>query len=284
MIRKIQHYIEQHHLQVYQLAVQREDEMQLAQCQPSNDCNNIYSITKVFLNTAIGMLIDEKRLQLDDTIRSILQPYIDFSYDDVWNTVTIAHVLSHCMGVDEGVIDIDRDDIRTYGTDNYFRYILDYPPKFPAGSYRKYTDCGHYLLSLVVERITGMPADDFIRQNILHPLHCQHTAWTRCPCNHTIGATGAYMRAEDIVRLGWLYVNNGRYDGKQIVSEDWVSEMEQGRFDFYPIKGTSFFHKGGMNGQILLYSRKKRLAVAWTGFEDDRKIKQLTNFVTDYAE
>lgn len=284
VLQQIQAYIAQQNFNVYQLAIQDENGVRSVRCQPCNDCNNIYSITKVFLNTAVGMLIDEKRLQLEDTLCSVLQPYIDFPCDAAWNTVTVAHALSHRMGVDEGVIDIDRDDIRTYGTDNHLKYILDYPPKFPAGSYRKYTDCGHYLLSLVVERITGMPADDFIRQTILQPLHCQHTAWTRCPMNHTIGATGAYMRAEDVVRLGWLYANDGRYDGRQLVSADWVRRVERKSFDFYPVKGTSFFQKGGIHGQMLLYSREKRLAVAWTGFEDDRRGKQLVDFVTALAE
>ncbi|MCD8354966.1 MAG: beta-lactamase family protein [Clostridia bacterium] len=264
---------------MYQIAIQDGNGIRCERCQPCNDCNNIYSVAKVFLNTAIGVLIDEKKLKLDDTILPFLQPYIDFSYADVWNNVTVQHALSHRMGVDEGVIDIDRDDIRTYGTDNHLKYILDYPPKFRLGSYRKYTDCGHYLLSLVIEQITGMPADDFIRESILCRLDFQHTAWTRCPLNHTVGATGAYMRAADMVKLGWMYVNNGKYDDKHILSEGWTRQMEKEKFDFYPVKGSSFFRKGGMNGQMLLYSREKNISIAWMGFEDDKKIQQFADFI-----
>lgn len=279
MMNKIRNYIRENQLNLYQIAIQDGNGIQCERCQPCNDCNNIYSVAKVFLNTAIGVLLDEKKLKLDDKILSFLQSYIDFSYADVWNDVTVKHALSHRMGVDKGVIDIDRDDIRTYGTANHLKYILDYPPKFRLGSYRKYTDCGHYLLSLVIEQITGMPADDFIRENILRRLDVQHTAWTRCPLNHTVGATGAYMRAEDMVKLGWMYVNNGKYDDRQIVSEEWTRQMEKGNFDFYPVKGTSFFQKGGMNGQMLLYSRERNISVAWTGLEDYKKIQQFTDFI-----
>ena len=236
------------------------------------------------MNTAIGMLWDEGKLGLDDKLMSYLQPYLDAPYASAWDEVTIRHALSHRMGVDEAVIDIDRDDIRTYGTEDHLHYILQHTPKFPAGSYRKYTASAHYLLSLVVECITGAPADDWIRQKLLQPLHFQHTAWTRCPKNHTIGATGAYMRGEDMVRLGWLYVNQGKLDGTSLVSKAWVDMMEQESFDLYPVKGTSFRCKGGMNGQMLLYSREKRFAAAWTAYEDDRNIRRLTEYVVSRAE
>ena len=280
----IKTWIRDNQLNVYQLAIQTDGGMVSTAYQPCNACQNIYSVTKVFLNTAIGMLWDEGKLGLDDKLMSYLQPYLDAPYASAWDEVTIRHALSHRMGVDEAVIDIDRDDIRTYGTEDHLHYILQHTPKFTAGSYRKYTDSAHYLLSLVVECITGAPADDWIRQKLLQPLHFQHTAWTRCPKNHTIGATGAYMRAEDMVRLGWLYVNQGKLDGTSLVSKAWVDMMEQGSFDLYPVKGSSFRCKGGMNGQMLLYSREKRFAAAWTAYEDDRNIRRLTEYVVSRAE
>ena len=280
----IKTWIRDNQLNVYQLAIQTDGGMVSTAYQPCNACQNIYSVTKVFLNTAIGMLWDEGKLGLDDKLMSYLQPYLDAPYASAWDEVTIRHALSHRMGVDEAVIDIDRDDIRTYGTEDHLHYILQHTPKFTAGSYRKYTDSAHYLLSLVVECITGAPADDWIRQKLLQPLHFQHTAWTRCPKNHTIGATGAYMRAEDMVRLGWLYVNQGKLDGTSLVSKAWVDMMEQESFDLYPVKGTSFRCKGGMNGQMLLYSREKRFAAAWTAYEDDRNIHRLTEYVVSRAE
>ena len=280
----IKTWIRDNQLNVYQLAIQTDGGIVITAYQPCNACQNIYSVTKVFLNTAIGMLWDEGKLGLDDKLMSYLQPYLDAPYASAWDEVTIRHALSHRMGVDEAVIDIDRDDIRTYGTEDHLHYILQHTPKFPAGSYRKYTDSAHYLLSLVVECITGAPADDWIRQKLLQPLHFQHTAWTRCPKNHTIGATGAYMRAEDMVRLGWLYVNRGKFGGTSLVSEAWVDTIEQGSFDLYPVKGSSFRCKGGMNGQMLLYSREKRFAAAWTAYEDDRNIRRLTEYVVSRAE
>lgn len=275
-------FIAENRINVYQFAVHTARGVRALRCQPCNDCNNIYSVSKVFVNTAVGMLADAGRLRLDDRLLPLVQRWVSSPYDAAWDAVTVAHALSHWMGVDTGVIDIDRDDIRTYGTDDHLRYILDCPPKFAPGSYRKYTDSAHYLLSLAVEQITGMPADDFIRREVETALDIPHTAWTRCPRNHTVGATGAYMRAEDMAKLGWLYANGGVYDGRRVVSAQWADTVERERFDFYPVKGTPFFCKGGMNGQMLLYSRELRVAAAWEGFADSQKTQALTDFVIEH--
>ena len=275
MIRRILQEIKDRQLNIYQLAVYTDRGLQMQQIQPASACQPVYSITKVFLNVCMGMLADAGAFALDDKLLPFLQPYLPKEYPETWNTVTIRHALTHRMGLDDGMFDIDRDDTRDYHTDDYLAYILQYPPKFQAGTYRKYTDCAHYLLSLLVQCITGAPADEMIRSRLLQPLHCQPTAWTRCPHNHTIGATGAYLRAEDAAKLGWLLVNQGVYEEQQLVSADWIQRMEQERFDVYPIKHTSFFVKNGMHGQSLLYSREKRMAIAWTAQEIYEKIREL---------
>lgn len=275
MIQRIVQEIKDQQLNLYQLAVYTDHGLQTQQIQPASACQPVYSITKVFLNVCIGMLVDAGAFALDDNLLPFLQPYLPKHYPKIWDTVTIRHALMHRMGLDDGIFDIDRDDTRKYGTDDYLAYILRYPPKFQPGTYRKYTDCAHYLLSLLVQRITGAPADQMIRSSVLQPLHCQPTAWTRCPREHTIGATGAYLRAEDVAKLGWLLVNQGAYEEKQIVSAAWVREMERERLDVYPIKHTSFFVKNGIHGQSVLHSREKRIAIAWTAQETDEKIKKL---------
>lgn len=283
-MNQLKTWMQENRLNVYQLAIQNDEGIISTICQPGNACQNIYSVTKVFLNTAVGMLCDEGKLSLDDRLMSYLQPYVSNTYAPAWDAVTIRHALSHRMGVDEAVFDIDVDDVQTYGTNDYLCYILKHPPKFPVGCYRKYTDSAHYLLSLAIEYITGAPADNWIRQRLLQPLHFRPTAWTRCPNNHTIGATGAYMRADDMVKLGWLYVHRGRFDGVPIVSEVWEDTVEQENFDFYPVKGSSFWCKSGMNGQMLLYSRQRRLAIAWTAYESHRNIRKLIEYVIHCAE
>ena len=109
MIQDILREIKRQSLHVYQVAVYTEQGLETAQVQDAGSCQPIYSITKVFVNTCIGMLADVKSIRLDDNLLPYLQPYIRQDYPDVWNAVTIRQALAHRMGLDDGIFDIDRE-------------------------------------------------------------------------------------------------------------------------------------------------------------------------------
>ena len=206
-------------------AVYTEQGLETAQVQDAGSCQPIYSITKVFVNTCIGMLADVKSIRLDDNLLPYLQPYIRQDYPDVWNAVTIRQALAHRMGLDDGIFDIDRDDPRAYPTQDYLAYILQYPPKFQPGTHRKYTDCAHYLLSLLLETVTGKPADEYYLQKSAAAAAMPADCMDKMPRQSVpVGATGAYMRAEDVAKLGWLYVDQGESPRRQILSPAWVQQ------------------------------------------------------------
>lgn len=266
MIEKAAEYIRANRLNVYDIAIQTEDGIQHIRCQPCNACNAVYSVTKLFIVSMIGVLVDAGRLHLEDKLTDLLSDGLTFPYDPAWDAVSVHHALTHTMGIEHGVLDIDRDDTSLYPTDNYLQYIFSHPPAKAPGQHRQYTDVPHYLLSLVIEHRTGRRADEAITERILSPLHFASTAWARCPRNHTIGSSGAYMSARDMVKLAWLYQNNGVYEGTRILSEDWVRQAERSHYDIYPIGRTGFLGKGGMNGQMAMYRRKEKLAAAWLGY------------------
>lgn len=104
----------------------------------------------------------------------------------------------------------------------------------------------------MIEKIAGKRADEAITEKILIPLQFASTAWARCPQNHTIGSSGAYMAARDMVKLAWLYQNYGVYHGTQIISEEWVELTKKEQYDLYPLGNSGFWGKGGMNGQMAV--------------------------------
>ena len=278
MIDKTLEFIKANHLNIYDIAIMTDSGIEHAYCQPCNACNAIYSVTKLFIVTMIGILYDEGSIRLDDRITDVLSGSLKFRYDPIWDTVTIRHALTHTMGIDYGVIDIDRDDTSQYETDNYLEFIFSNPPSETPGQHRQYTDVPHYLLSLVIEAITGKRADEAITEQILNPLHFASTAWARCPQNHMIGSSGTYMSARDMVKLAWLYQNNGVYQGTRIISEEWVRLTEKEQYDLYPLEQSGFWGKGGMNGQMTMFNREKRLAVAWLGYETNQESEQLLSW------
>lgn len=278
MIENVLKYIREKKLNIYDIAIMTDTGIEHAYCQPCNACNAGYSVTKLFIVTMIGILYDNDLIKLDDKVTVLLSESLNFKYDPIWNQVTINHALTHNMGIDYGIIDIDRDDTSEYKYKNYLEYIFSYPPKEPPGQYRKYTDVPHYLLSLVIEKIVGKKADEVITEKILNPMQFASSAWARCPLNHTIGSSGSYMSARDMVKLAWLYQNYGLYQGNRIISQEWVELTEKEQYDLYPLENTAFWGKGGLNGQMTMFNREKAMSVAWHGYEPNQEDSMLISW------
>jgi len=83
-----------------------------------------------------------------------------------------------------------------------------------------------------------------------------------------MGATGLYVYTEDLAKLGQLYLNRGVYDGKRIISEEWVDIVEKQEYEFGKTAGGGHV-KGGAFGQILAYYPKKNRVVAYHSYGGD---------------
>jgi len=81
---------------------------------------------------------------------------------------------------------------------------------------------------------------------------------------HPIGATGLYAQAQDVAKLGWLYLSGGVYEGKRLLSEEWVQMVVRNGYEFHDY-GHGWLCKGGMYGQIVAFHPALRAAVAWHG-------------------
>lgn len=278
MLKTILDFIEKRHLNFYDIAIMTDDGIQAASCRPCNACNDSYSVTKLFISTAIGILVDKGLLSTEDRITKILGSYIPNKYDAKWDHVTIDHALTHRIGVDFGMIDIDRDDINTYGTNDFLDLIFSQSIPYEPGTYYCYTDTAYYLLSRVISKITNNPADELLAEKLLNPLGFRQAAWSRCPLGYTIGGTGLFASAADIVKLGWAYLNDGAYFGNVLFSKDWASKAVDREYSIIPVLFEDFVGKDGMNGQMLMFSSARRMAVAWHSYEpegSDREIFQV---------
>ena len=91
-------------------------------------------------------------------------------------------------------------------------------------------------------------------------------AWSVCPEGHCIGATGLYLRTEDMVKLGILYLNGGTWNGTRIISEEWVRTVLEKGYEIKP-RGKGWYGKGGMRGQMLTFNPALGRAVAWHAFD-----------------
>lgn len=232
---------------------------------PPAACHNSYSVAKVFTVTAIGMLYDAGLLTPDDKVYDILGEHFPEDFDPNWKNVTLDNLMLHKIGLEKGYLDIDTENVLSYGTLDYLKYAFSRKLPNAVGVERVYSDAAYYILSRVVAKKAGEKMTDFLLPRLFNPLKFREVSWSVCPYGHAMGATGLYIRSEDMAKLGMVYLNGGTYEGQRIVSEEWVNLVLSRGYELKPrtIRDMEGYSKGGMYGQMLYISKKENCVLAW---------------------
>ncbi len=237
---------------------------EMIEIQQCNACNNIYSVAKVFTVTAIGMLVDRELLKTNEFVSDILKDEFPENYDEHWNRTTVDMLLRHRVGIPGGALDIDCLDASKFNPD-YLYEVVTAPWDCEPDTQRKYTDAAFYVLSRIVAKRAKMPMQIFLWENLFLPLGFKEVAWSTCPKGHAMGATGLYIRSDDMVKLGAVYLQNGMWEDKRIISENWVKTVLDRGYELSYIGETQAYHKGGMRGQNLMIIPSQNRVVGWLG-------------------
>lgn len=233
---------------------------------PANPCCNCYSVAKAFTVTAIGMLYDKGLLTPNSLLTDILSNHIPNNIDPKWHKVTIHHLLKHKVGFGCGMLDIDCEDASLYPTIDYLQLVLKTNLKYEPGTIYQYTDAAYYLLSRVIYELTEADLRDVLRPILMDLMKFKEYSWSVCPKGYSIGATGLYLRTEDMVKLGILYLNKGMWKETRVLSEEWVDMVISNEYEFSSL-GNGWYGKGGMRGQLLMFNMEKGKAIACHSYE-----------------
>lgn len=250
------------------IAVSTTEDLKSTTIKGGNPCQNCYSVTKAYCVTAIGMLYDEGKIKVTDTIGSIFKEEIE-QYGistSKWANITIHDVMKHKAGFTQGgFLDIDSQDATKWASQDYLKLTLEAELDGKKGY--MYTDGAYYLISRVVTKISGETLDVFLAKRLFNKTDCREFAFATCPMGYPIGATGLYIRSSDVAKLGRIYLNGGKYNGKQIISQDWVNQVIEKGYELN--KSGTGYAKGGMRGQNLYINFKHNIAVAWHSYSDN---------------
>lgn len=176
----------------------------------------LYSLSKSVTSTAIGLLVEDGLLDLDERVMDILEypaqepplPSAKF---------TVRHLLTMSTGslFNELCTPLTADWI-----DGFFRAGV----KFEPGTAFEYNSLNTYMLSAIVQKRSGKTMTAFLSERLYHPLGIAFYDWETCPRNIEKGGWGLMLTLEDVAKLGQLYLNGGQWEGKQIVSRHWIRE------------------------------------------------------------
>ena len=175
-----------------------------------------YSMCKSITGMAIGLLISEKKLSLEDRLSDIFGARMG-TFNMFKRPITVKNLLDMSSGV-------EFNEAGAVSGNDWRKGFFESPVKFEPGTKFEYNSMNSYMLSAIVTEITGQSLFDFCRERIFDPMGIKRVFWESCPQSITKGGWGLFMRAEDMAKLGVMYLNNGVYNGKRIIPRQWIVE------------------------------------------------------------
>jgi CubicO group peptidase (beta-lactamase class C family) len=185
----------------------------------------IHSCTKSIVSALIGIALDQGYLDgLDQPILDIF-PGLSVSHRDAdKQAITLEHLLIMASGLEcrDSYLYRWRGLQEMRQSDDWVQFVLDLPMAQPPGTRLEYCNGGSFLLSAIIQETTGVSAAEFARKHLFEPLGIQEVEWPANPQGISIGWGELHMRPRDMAKIGYLYLNEGRWDGEQVVPADWV--------------------------------------------------------------
>lgn len=174
----------------------------------------LFSLSKSFTSTAVGLAIAEGKLSLDD---QVLKFFPDSAPSEPGSNLKAMRV-SDLLRMSTG----NQTEPPRPADHPWTKAFLAHPVLFKPGTHFLYNTSGTYMLSAIVQKATGQTLLEYLRPRLFEPLGIEHSTWETSPEGISTGGYGLSVRTEDIARFGQLYLQKGQWQGKQLVPAAWI--------------------------------------------------------------
>ena len=180
----------------------------------------VYSLSKSFTGTALGLALGEGRLSLDDLVSDHLPELFDDDTPEATRRMRIRHIASMSSGhAAETVLEAFAAD-----PDDPVHGFLTIPPDAEPGTLFAYNQPPVLTLARILQNLTGERLTDYLRPRVLDPLGVGDLTWRQLPSGGELGYSGVYTNLDAIARLGQLYLDDGVADGRRLLPAGWVAD------------------------------------------------------------
>lgn len=187
----------------------------------------MFSVSKSFTSTAVGLAIDEGRLTLDDLVVELLADDLPAEISPHLAALTVRHLLTMTTGHPTDTVSLADD---SHG-DNWARTILAQPLEFAPGTHYVYNSGASYLLSAILQRLTGQRLFDYLTPRLFDPLGIEGATWQTCPRGIDAGGWGLSVTTEQLATFGQLLLQRGQWNGTQLVPAEWIDQATSVQVD-----------------------------------------------------
>ena len=180
----------------------------------------LFSLSKSFTSTGVGLAVAEGRLSVDDPVLSFFPDDAPAKVSPHLAAMKVRHLLS--MSTGHAKDSMGRIE-RRFGK-NWVKAFLALPVEYEPGTYFLYNTGASYMLSAIVQKVTGMKLLDYLEPRLFTPLGIHGAQWETSPQGINMGGFGLSVTTEDIARFGQMYLQKGVWNGQRILPETWVKE------------------------------------------------------------
>jgi CubicO group peptidase (beta-lactamase class C family) len=176
--------------------------------------HSLFSLSKSFTSTAVGLAISEGKLRLDDEALKFFPDDAPAEPSSNLKAMRVSDLLRMSTG--------QQTEPPRRPDQPWTKTFLAHPVPFKPGTHFLYNTSATYMLSAIVQKVTGQTVLDYLRPRLFEPLGIEHPTWEASPQGITVGGYGLSIRTEDIARFGQLYLKKGKWQGQQLVPEAWI--------------------------------------------------------------
>ena len=183
----------------------------------------LYSLSKSFTSTAVGLLVAEGKLSLDDPVLKFFPADAPAEPSANLRAMRVRDLLRMQTGqTSEAPLGLGEDTTQRART--WVQRFLAHPVPYKPGTHFLYNTPATYMLSAIVQQVSGQTVRDYLGPRLFTPLGMGQPAWAESPQGISLGGYGLNVRTEDIATFGQLYLQRGMWNGRQLLPAAWVDE------------------------------------------------------------
>ena len=229
--------------------------------------HTLYSVSKTFVATAVGLAVDDNRLRISDRVMLFFPEFYHDTISDGWADMTIRDLLTMSSGFEP---DWNMRNVQSDWVQSLLSKTVNHP-----GSHFKYDSMVSYLLSVIVQKLTGETVLDYLNKRIFSKIGIDDAEWEMCPEGYCVGGWGLRMSTLSMAKFGQFLLNRGIWNGEQLLSSSWVREMmsvqqkaDKSRFYGFQMwmhdDVDGAFRADGALGQYIIVAPKEDMVIAIT--------------------
>lgn len=183
---------------------------------------NIYSATKSFTSCAVGFALQEGLLSLDEKLTDAFQDDMPDVISENLKKATVRDLLTMCLGQEKGSLMGSQRPL--YKEDDWVKMSLQIPFVYEPNTHFVYNNVGPYLAGVLVQRRAGCDLVSYLTPRLFKHLGIKRPTWECDPLGNSFGAGGLFLTLSELHQFGLFYLNKGMWNGKQILSQQWIEE------------------------------------------------------------